>query len=105
MSTLIILDQKLDSLGGEMKTQTQLLGKIEQSANTMATVALADQEARDRIYDRLADGLIKMARVIGAAVLLILVLTVLQTFKQELHSTFPGGSIDMGKLTTQGNTQ
>lgn len=56
MATLEIINTKLDNLGGDMKIQTASLGAIEQHTKAIATVSMADQEARDRIYDRLADG-------------------------------------------------
>lgn len=97
MSTLIILDQKLDNLGDEMRKQTHSLSGIELNTKQMATVALADQEARDRIYDRLADGLLKLARVISCGLFLFLLMAAASFFRQEMHANIGDSSLHMGK--------
>lgn len=101
MNTIPILSDKLDNLEDEMKKQTQTLWNIDANTKSIATVALADQDSRDRIYDRLAEGLLKMARVIGVGMILILVLSIVATFKQELHATFGSSAIDMGAAKSQ----
>lgn len=98
MTTLIVINDKLDSLGGEMKKQTLALSGIEMNTKSMATVALADQEARDRIYDRLAEGLLKLARVISCGLIVVLLLALVSIFKQEFHATLGDGSVHMGKM-------
>jgi hypothetical protein len=96
-ATIESLDKKLDTLGGEMRTQTNALANIDRNTKAMAVVALQDQEARDRIYDRLADGLLKLARSIGVGVLVVMILALVATFKQELHANFGNNaSIDIG---------
>lgn len=96
-ATIETLNTKLDNLGGEMRMQTNALANIDQNTKSMATVALQDQEARDRIYDRLADGLLKLARSIGLGTLIVLILALVATFKQEIHANFGDNhSIDLG---------
>lgn len=96
MSTLIVIDSKLNSLGDEMKKQTHALNGIELNTKSMATVALADQEARDRIYDRLAEGLLKLSRVMAVGLFLFLLICTASLFKQEFHANIGESSLNVG---------
>lgn len=96
MTTLQTLDEKLATLGGEMKTQTQQLGNIALNTQTMAAVALSDQKARDEIYSRLADGLLKISRLVAGGFIVLLVLALIATFKQEVTGSFKGSALHIG---------
>jgi hypothetical protein len=101
MTTLLIINDKLDELGSEMKIQTSALENISINTKRMAAVSLADQVARDRIYDRLAEGLLKLARVISwvmtVGFFLVFVLVIAAVYKQDLNLEIGGNKIEMGK--------
>lgn len=98
MSTFEIINAKLDGLGGEMKAQTATLTNIESNTKTLAVVATQDQEARDRIYEKLADGILRLARVMGWGLLIIMVIVLAAFFKQEINAKYDsqGASFKMG---------
>jgi len=96
MLNLEILDKKLDTLGSEMRVQTISLSGIESNTKAMVQVALSDQEARDRIYDKLAEGLLKLTKCISWCVVIVLVLAVVATFKQEIHLNLSDHVVDIG---------
>lgn len=101
MTTFEILDQKLDHLGGEMRVQTHSLSRIEAHTKSMAELATADQQERSVLYNRLADAIVKACFVFGIGTLLILLLCVTSTFKQEIKAEFQGAKIEAHSETVK----
>jgi hypothetical protein len=90
------IDKKIDLLGDEMRSQTAALKGIQSNTEIQARVALQDQEARDRIYDRLAEGLLKLARVLGVGFLLIFILVSVAVLKTEMRFKGIGAEFQTG---------
>jgi len=105
MSNLETLDMKLDNLGSEMRVQTISLSGIENNTKAMVQVALSDQEARDRIYDKLAEGLLKLAKCMSWCVVIVLALAIIATFKQEIHLNLTDKVVDIGAKNSKAEYQ
>lgn len=94
MTTFEILDQKLDHLGGEMRSQTRSLGNIETHAKAIANIAAQDQKDRTQVYTKLTDALLKQSRNFSIGMLFLIALAITSIFKQEISAKWGDSSFN-----------
>ena len=97
------VEGKLDFLGIEMQRQTVMmqgmntvLGEISNNTKSLSNSMEQDQAARETIYSRLTDGILKLARVLGVGMFLILSILCVALFKLNFVAEHGSSSVKIG---------
>lgn len=106
------MEEKLDYLINEMRQQTTLIQgvhstlkdlnssnkEISSYSKSLAASAISDSKARSEVYSQLTNGILKLARVLGIGMFLILCLLCVALFKLNFVAEHAGSTLKIGSL-------